>query len=75
MCWVLPPWPETWRSWDYQHALPCMEAARVIRLILALIAILPLICFAEIYKWTDESGRVHFGDKPKDKGRKPSSSR
>lgn len=44
-----------------------MEAARVIRLILALIAILPLICSAEIYKWTDESGRVHFGDKPKDK--------
>ena len=37
------------------------------RLLLALFAILPLICSAEIYKWTDESGRVHFGDKPKDK--------
>lgn len=22
--------------------------------------------FAEIYKWVDESGKVHFGDKPKD---------
>src|SRR5690606_15684233 len=38
------------------------------RFILALIAAtLPLICSAEIYKWTDENGRVHFGDKPKDK--------
>ncbi|MDH1105936.1 DUF4124 domain-containing protein [Pseudomonas otitidis] len=37
------------------------------RFLLALIAILPLICSAEIYKWTDEDGRVHFGDKPKDK--------
>ncbi|TRO11369.1 glutaredoxin family protein [Ectopseudomonas mendocina] len=37
------------------------------RLLLALFAILPLICSAEIYKWTGESGRVHFGDKPKDK--------
>jgi len=44
-----------------------MEAARMTRLLLALIAILPLICSAEIYKWTDENGRVHFGDKPKDK--------
>lgn len=37
------------------------------RFLLALIAILPLICSAEISKWTDENGRVHFGDKPKDK--------
>ncbi|MDU9406608.1 DUF4124 domain-containing protein [Pseudomonas sp. zfem001] len=37
------------------------------RFLLALIAILPLICSAEVYKWTDENGRVHFGDKPKDK--------
>lgn len=37
------------------------------RLVLALIATLPLICSAEIYRWTDENGRVHFGDKPKDK--------
>jgi len=22
--------------------------------------------FAEVYKWTDEAGRVHFGDKPPD---------
>lgn len=39
----------------------------MIQFILALIATLPLICSAEIYKWTDESGRVHFGGKPKDK--------
>lgn len=23
---------------------------------------------AEVYKWTDESGRVHYGDKPPDEG-------
>jgi glutaredoxin len=32
-------------------------------LLFALLALLPLICSAEIYKWTDENGRVHFGDK------------
>ncbi|WP_339414207.1 glutaredoxin domain-containing protein [Pseudomonas sp. EA_35y_Pfl2_R5] len=32
-----------------------------------LIAALPLVCAAEIYKWTDETGRVHFGDKPQEK--------
>ncbi len=37
------------------------------KFLLALIATLPLICSAEIYKWTDENGRVHFGDNPKDK--------
>lgn len=27
----------------------------------------PLVCHAEIFKWTDANGRVHFGDKPTDK--------
>lgn len=35
------------------------------RLFLVLLAMLPLLCSAQIYQWTDESGRVHFGDKPK----------
>ncbi|WP_394238119.1 glutaredoxin domain-containing protein [Pseudomonas anguilliseptica] len=34
------------------------------RLLLVLFVMLPLLCSAEIYQWTDESGRVHFGDKP-----------
>jgi len=37
------------------------------RLLLVLFVLLPLLCSAEIYQWTDESGRVHFGDKPTDK--------
>lgn len=37
------------------------------RFLLILIVTLPLVCTAEIYKWVDESGRVHFGDKPLDK--------
>ena len=24
------------------------------------------LTFAEIYKWVDENGKVHYGDKPKD---------
>lgn len=27
---------------------------------------IPFFCFAEIYKWTDENGNVHFGDSPKE---------
>ncbi len=34
-------------------------------LIVALLA--PLSGFAEIYKWTDENGKVHFGDSPDDR--------
>lgn len=37
------------------------------KFILALLATLPLACAAEVYKWTDEQGRVHFGDQPQDK--------
>ena len=37
------------------------------RFLILLIAALPLLCAAEIYKWKDESGRVHFGDSPQDK--------
>lgn len=28
------------------------------------LSLFPPVCIAEIYKWTDENGRVHFGDKP-----------
>ena len=31
---------------------------------------LPVIASAEIYKWTDENGRVHFSDKPVNKSAK-----
>ena len=34
--------------------------------LLAIILIFPLTCFAEIYKWTDENGNVHFGDSPRE---------
>ena len=36
----------------------------VFLLLVLLIPVSPV--FAEIYKWVDESGKVHFGDKPKD---------
>jgi len=26
-------------------------------------------CFADIYKWTDEKGNVHFGDSPKEENK------
>lgn len=35
-----------------------------------LLLLLSLPATAEIYKWTDASGRVHFGDKPTDKAAK-----
>jgi len=35
--------------------------------IFLLLFIIPISAFSEIYKWTDESGNVHFGDSPKDK--------
>lgn len=37
------------------------------RILLVLMMMLPLLCTAEIYQWTDESGRTHFGDRPQDK--------
>ncbi|MCP4552756.1 MAG: DUF4124 domain-containing protein [Bacteroidetes bacterium] len=36
------------------------------KLLIIAILLVPLFCFAEIYKWTDEQGNVHFGDSPKD---------
>lgn len=34
------------------------------KLFLLYLLLLPLIAHAEIYKWTDEYGKVHFSDKP-----------
>ena len=31
---------------------------------------LPVISVAGVYKWTDENGKVHFGDRPPDQGAK-----
>ena len=36
--------------------------------LLALLLILPGIVLAEIYKWTDESGKVHYSDQPHPEG-------
>ena len=34
------------------------------RLFIVLLALLPGLLAAEIYKWVDENGNVHYGDKP-----------
>ena len=34
------------------------------RLIWALLLLLPAVSTAGIYSWTDENGKVHFGDRP-----------
>lgn len=36
--------------------------------IVTLFLIVPFLSFAEIYKWTDQQGKVHFGDSPENKG-------
>lgn len=38
----------------------------MMRIFLFVILALPFTASAEIYKWTDAEGRVHFGDKPTD---------
>jgi len=38
----------------------------MMRIFLFVILALPFTASAEIYKWTDADGRVHFGDKPTD---------
>ncbi len=30
-----------------------------------LLLLVPITCFSAIYKWTDENGRVHYGDSPR----------
>ena len=35
--------------------------------IVALIACLSLGVSAQVYKWTDENGRIHYGDKPNER--------
>lgn len=35
------------------------------RILAALLLLFSCMANAEIYKWTDENGQVHFGDKPK----------
>lgn len=35
--------------------------------IVTLFLIVPFLSFAEIYKWTDQQGKVHFGDSPENK--------
>lgn len=41
---------------------------RIIYLLLFLVSSLALPLQAEIYKWTDEHGNVHFGDRPPGQG-------
>lgn len=43
------------------------------KLLLAIISFLFIgTCFAEIYKWTDSKGIVHFGEQPPSKGKSES---
>lgn len=35
------------------------------KILCLILALLPLLASAEVYKWTDENGNVHFGDRPK----------
>ena len=37
---------------------------RMNRLIILLLALWPLVGTGEVYKWVDDEGRVHFGDRP-----------
>lgn len=37
------------------------------RHIFIILLIVPFSVFAQIYKWTDENGGIHFGDLPKDR--------
>jgi len=38
---------------------------RTMIVVLALLsALLPAVADAQVYRWTDENGRVHYGDKP-----------
>ena len=36
--------------------------------LLTMALLLPVAAHAEIYRWTDENGNVHFGDKPVEEG-------
>ena len=36
------------------------------RALLILLACVPLLAGAQVYKWTDEKGKTHYGDKPPD---------
>lgn len=49
--------------------MPMKNIARTylpaMRYLIALAILFPLFCSAEIYKWTDDQGRVHYGDSPK----------
>lgn len=45
----------------FSHGLDFMKILTLILLML------PAFASAEIYKWVDENGRVHFGDSPKEK--------
>ncbi len=50
----------------------CTTADRVLRLVLAVAATACIPCQgADIYKWTDERGRIHYGDRPTAAGAEP----
>ena len=38
----------------------------MMKLLMIVLFLFPLLSAAEIYRWTDDSGRVHFGDAPPD---------
>lgn len=34
------------------------------KMLLAVLMLTPVFAFAEVYKWIDENGNIHFGDRP-----------
>ena len=36
----------------------------LIKVVLAVVVSLPVVSMAEVYRWVDENGKVHFGDRP-----------
>lgn len=40
-------------------------------LCLLLVSFPPIVPHAQVYKWTDESGQTHYGDKPPDSNAEP----
>ncbi len=47
----------------YRHPIP----ASSLLILIVTVVTLPVLQAADIYKWTDEQGRVHYGDRPEGK--------
>lgn len=54
---------------DFENNMLNTDAIPNLKYLIGLLVLIPCLCFAEIYKWTDENGRVHYGDSPKESDR------